>query len=49
MPTPNLRRARPIVRQFCAQIGVPYTETGLLASYGEALRHLHAVGASLRS
>jgi fatty acid desaturase len=49
MPTPNLRRARPIVRQFCAQIGVPYTETGLLASYGEALRHLHAVGVSLRS
>jgi len=48
MPTPNLRRARPIVRRFCAEIGVPYTETGLLASYGEALRHLHAVGAPLR-
>ena len=48
MPTPNLRRARPIVRRFCAQIGVPYTETSLLASYGEALRHLHAAGAPLR-
>jgi len=48
MPTPNLRRARPIVRRFCAEIGVPYTETSLLASYGEALRHLHAAGAPLR-
>lgn len=48
MPTPNLRRARPIVREFCAEIGVPYRETGLLASYGEALRHLHEVGAPLR-
>jgi fatty acid desaturase len=48
MPTPNLRRARPIVRRFCTEIGVPYTETGLLASYGEALRHLHAAGAPLR-
>jgi fatty acid desaturase len=48
MPTPNLRRAQPIVRAFCAEIGVPYAETGLLASYGEALRHLHAVGAPLR-
>jgi fatty acid desaturase len=48
MPTPNLRRAQPIVRAFCAEIGVPYAETGLLASYGAALRHLHAVGAPLR-
>jgi fatty acid desaturase len=48
MPTPNLRRARPIVRGFCAEIGVPYCETGLIASYGEALRHLHDVGAPLR-
>jgi fatty acid desaturase len=48
MPTPNLRRAQPIVRAFCAEIGVSYAEAGLLASYSEALRHLHAVGASLR-
>jgi fatty acid desaturase len=49
MPTPNLRKARPIVREFCAEIGVPYCETGLVASYGEALRHLHEVGAPLRT
>jgi fatty acid desaturase len=49
MPTPNLRKAQPIVREFCAEIGVPYCETGLVASYGEALRHLHEVGAPLRN
>ncbi|MEU8898776.1 acyl-CoA desaturase [Nocardia sp. NPDC048505] len=49
MPTPNLRRAQVIVRDYCAEIGVPYHETGLLASYREALRHLHHVGVPLRS
>ncbi len=49
MPTPNLRRAQVIVRDFCAEIGVPYHETGLICSYREALRHLHRVGAPLRS
>jgi len=48
MPTPSLRRARPIVRAYCRQLGVPYTECGLIASWGQALRHLHAVGRSLR-
>ncbi|TCJ97451.1 fatty acid desaturase family protein [Nocardia alba] len=49
MPTPNLRHARVIVRDFCAEIGVPYHETGLIASYREALTHLHHVGAPLRA
>jgi fatty acid desaturase len=48
MPTPNLRRAQPIVRSYCEEIGVPYEETGLLESYRIALRHLHEVGAPLR-
>ncbi|ASR36381.1 delta fatty acid desaturase [Prauserella marina] len=48
MPTPHLRKARPIVRSYCAELGVAYHETGLLASYGEAMRHMHAVGAPLR-
>jgi fatty acid desaturase len=48
MPTPNLRRAQPIVQRYCAEIGVPYATTGLLASYREALRHLHDVGQPLR-
>lgn len=41
MPTPNLRKAQPIVRQYCADIGVPYEETSLVASYRQALRYLH--------
>ena len=48
MPTPNLRRAQPIVQAYCAEIGVPYVQTGLIDSYAEALRHMHAVGAQLR-
>jgi fatty acid desaturase len=49
MPTPNLRRARPIVKAYCAQIGVPYEETSLVESYRQALRYLHEVGAPLRA
>ncbi len=49
MPTPNLRKAQPIVQAYCAEIGVPYEMTGLTDSYGQALRHLHDVGADLRA
>jgi fatty acid desaturase len=48
MPTPHLRRARIIVRAYCAEIGVPYHETGLIQSYREALAHLHRVGEPIR-
>jgi hypothetical protein len=48
MPSPNLRRAQPIVRAHCAALGIPYECTGLFRSYAIALRHLHAVGAALR-
>jgi len=49
MPTPNLRKVQPIVRRYCAELGVPYEETGLIESYRQALRHLHEVGAPLRT
>jgi len=49
MPTPHLRRAQPIVRAYCAELGISYTESGLLSSYAQALRHLHNVGAPLRA
>jgi fatty acid desaturase len=49
MPRPSLRRAQPVVRAFCAERGIPYAQTGLLASYREVLRHLHEVGAPLRA
>jgi fatty acid desaturase len=44
MPRPHLRRARPLVRHHCRLAGLPYTEEGLIESYAQALRHLHAVG-----
>ena len=43
MPRPNLRRAQPLVRQFCAERGVPYLESSLVSSYAQTLRHLHSV------
>jgi fatty acid desaturase len=48
MPRPNLRHAQPLVRAFCRQHGLPYTEESLFGSYAEALRHLHTVSAPLR-
>jgi fatty acid desaturase len=48
MPRPNLRRAQPLIRAFCQQHGLPYTEASLFGSYAEAVRHLHVVGAPLR-
>ncbi|MQA14334.1 MAG: acyl-CoA desaturase [Pseudonocardiaceae bacterium] len=44
MPRPNLRRVAPMVREFCRARGIAYTETGLLTSYAQTLRHLHAAG-----
>jgi fatty acid desaturase len=48
MPRPNLRRAQPIVRDYCLARGIDYAECGVLRSYGAVLTHLHAVGAPLR-
>lgn len=44
MPRPNLRRAQPLVREFCRQHDLPYRETSLFDSYKQALRYLNAVG-----
>jgi fatty acid desaturase len=49
MPRPNLRLAQPVVRDFCERRGVVYTEASPFASYAAGLRHLHRVGAGLRS
>jgi hypothetical protein len=48
MPSPNLRRARTIVRRYCEDLGVDYVETGLITSYRLALTSLHQAGAPLR-
>jgi hypothetical protein len=44
MPRPNLRRAQPIVRDFCASYRVSYTETSLLSAYRIVVRYLNDVG-----
>lgn len=48
MPRCSLRRVRPLVREHCAEVGVPYVETGLVASYRQALGHMREVGEPLR-
>jgi fatty acid desaturase len=48
MPRNNLRKAQPIVKAYCADLQITYTETSLINSYAIVLRHLHAVGRSLR-
>lgn len=48
MPRPHLRLAQPTVRAYCREVGMPYTETGLVDSYRQALRHMYEVGEPLR-
>jgi fatty acid desaturase len=49
MPRAHLRRAQPMVRAYCADQRIHYAETGLLASYAIAVRHLHHLGAPQRA
>lgn len=44
MPRSALRHARPLVQAHCKRIGLPYTETGLVDSYRQAVGHLRDVG-----
>jgi fatty acid desaturase len=48
MPSPNLRKAQPVVQHYCEEIGIGYEVTSLTDSYRQALAHLHEVGADLR-
>ncbi len=43
LPRPALSEVQPMVRAHCAKLGLPYTETGLIDSYAQALRHLDSV------
>jgi fatty acid desaturase len=45
----NLRRAQPIVQQFCQERGIAYHETSFIESYRELLGFLNEVGAPLRA
>jgi len=49
MPRPNLRRAQPIVREYCARLTLPYAETSLIGSYLIVIRHLRDVTSPLRA
>ncbi len=49
MPRLNMRRAQPIVRQFCRERGIPYYETSFVDSYRELLGFLNEIGAPLRA
>ncbi|MET9489816.1 acyl-CoA desaturase [Nocardia sp. NPDC006630] len=43
MPSINLRRARPLVWEFCRTYELPYAETGFFASYREVAKFLSDV------
>jgi fatty acid desaturase len=49
MPRPHLRRAQRLVRSYCSEHGITYTETGVFASYAIALRYLRRLGEPLRA
>ncbi|MFC5789454.1 acyl-CoA desaturase [Agromyces tardus] len=44
MPRPHLRRAAPIIAEYCRDHDVPYTQTSLTQSYGIVLRYINRVG-----
>ncbi len=48
MPSHSLRRAQPLIRDFCLERGLPYLESTLTCSYTQVLRYLHDVGAQAR-
>jgi len=48
MPRPNLKLVRPLVRDYCAEHGVAYTEVGLLESYRIVVSYLNNVGLQAR-
>lgn len=44
MPRPNLRKIRPMVRDFCADHGIRYTEQSLASAYRDIIQYLNKVG-----
>lgn len=48
MSRPFLAKARTLVREHCATLGVPYTETSLLKSYAIVIEYLNRVGLAAR-
>ena len=48
MARPHLAKARTVVREHCATLGVPYTETSLWRSYAIVINYLNRVGLAAR-
>ncbi|MFC4242120.1 fatty acid desaturase family protein [Gryllotalpicola reticulitermitis] len=48
MARPHLAQARTIVREHCAETGVPYTEATLVQSYAIVIAYLNKVGLQAR-
>ncbi|MFD2792829.1 fatty acid desaturase family protein [Promicromonospora vindobonensis] len=48
MPRPHLIRTAEIVREHCANLGIPYTETSLAQSYMIVVEYLNRVGLAAR-
>jgi fatty acid desaturase len=48
MARPKLHKAAKMVREFCAEKKISYTETGLFESYGIVVRYLNEVGLAAR-
>ena len=48
MPRVNLRRVRPIVRDYCAEHAISYREVSLWRSYREVARYLGEIGGQAR-
>ncbi|EFP09079.1 MULTISPECIES: fatty acid desaturase family protein [unclassified Leucobacter] len=44
MPRPHLRRAAPLISDYCRARDVHYTQTGLFESYGIVVRYINRVG-----
>lgn len=44
MPSAHLPLVQPLVRQHCAERGIPYTEAGLIESYAIVVKYLNRVG-----
>ncbi|MGO2110345.1 MAG: fatty acid desaturase family protein [Pseudoclavibacter sp.] len=44
MPRPHLRKAAPMIAEYCRKHGVPYTQTGLFESYAIIVRYINRVG-----
>ena len=44
MPRTHLKLAQPIIRDYCAGIGLPYRACGPVESYGECLAYLRKAG-----